>query len=255
MSVVFNTASVCLAMVANSSKRRLVFLGTPSFAASVLNDLFKASQSPAAGFEVVGVVTRPPNIVPGTSSSDGSKPGGEGKPSAVQLAAETWGLPAVNIFTPHSAREPEFLSSLTRLDPDLCVTAAYGNMLPQRFLDLPRLGTLNIHPSLLPKFRGPAPVQRAVLAGVSETGVSLAYTVLRCDAGPVLAQERVQVSSDEAAPELTARLFQRGARLLLQAMPSLLDGSATPATATPQDETQALHAPKVTACAMQGAPL
>ncbi|GFH15759.1 uncharacterized protein HaLaN_12050 [Haematococcus lacustris] len=89
---------------------------------------------------------------------------------------------------------PEFLSSLTRLEPDLCVTAAYGNMLPQRFLDLPRLGTLNIHPSLLPKFRGPAPVQRAVLAGVSETGVSLAYTVLRCDAGPVLAQERVQAS-------------------------------------------------------------
>ncbi|GFH07159.1 uncharacterized protein HaLaN_01920 [Haematococcus lacustris] len=131
---------------------------------------------------------------------------------------------------------------MSSLEPDLCVTAAYGNMLPQRFLDLPRLGTLNIHPSLLPKFRGAAPVQRAVLAGVSETGVSLAYTVLRCDAGPVLAQEQVAVDPEVQAPELLADLFRRGALLLLKSLPAVWDGSAQP---WQQKEEETTHAAKL----------
>eukprot|EP00854_Cymbomonas_tetramitiformis_P020863 gene20863-25019_t len=192
------------------------------------------------------------------------------------------GFPPEKILTPFKAREEDFLEEMAKLAPDLCITAAYGNMLPTAFLNIPRYGTellleridsvmdeaaigsatpqdetavvhaakvakeegvldfklpaktlhnkgggvvdsghqllgfehfllvartLNIHPSLLPKFRGAAPVQRAVEAGVEETGVSVAYTVLACDAGPVLAQRRVAPGDDIQAPELLEQLF------------------------------------------------
>lgn len=90
-----------------------------------------------------------------------------------------------------------FLSALAALEPDLCVTAAYGNMLPQKLLDIPRFGTLNIHPSLLPKYRGAAPVNRCLENGDAVTGVSVAYTVLKCDAGPVLAQQELALQGNE----------------------------------------------------------
>ena len=95
------------------------------------------------------------------------------------------------------AVQEAFLSALEALEPDLCVTAAYGNMLPQKLLDMPRLGTLNIHPSLLPKYRGAAPVNRCLENGDSVTGVSVAYTVLKCDVGPVLAQQELALQGDE----------------------------------------------------------
>jgi methionyl-tRNA formyltransferase len=91
----------------------------------------------------------------------------------------------------------DFLAALAALEPDLCVTAGYGNMLPQKLLDIPRFGTLNIHPSLLPKYRGAAPVNRCLENGDSVTGVSLAYTVLKCDAGPVLAQQELLLQGNE----------------------------------------------------------
>ncbi len=107
------------------------------------------------------------------------------------------------------------------LAPDLCVTAAYGNYLPASFLALPPRGTLNIHPSLLPRYRGAAPVQRALQAGDPETGVSLAYTVQAMDSGPILAQQRVQLTPHDVHTQLLARLFDLGAQILLQELPSV----------------------------------
>ncbi|GIL58280.1 hypothetical protein Vafri_13359 [Volvox africanus] len=118
-------------------------------------------------------------------------------------------------------------------------------MLPQRFLDIPRYGTLNVHPSLLPKYRGAAPVQRALEDGVTETGVSVAYTVLACDAGPVLAQRRVAVDPNVTAPELLQQLFCLGSQLLVEKLPDVFAGRGTQ-MAISQDETQVVHAAKLT---------
>ena len=110
------------------------------------------------------------------------------------------------------------------LRPDLCVTAAYGNFLPTKFLDVPRLGTLNIHPSLLPEFRGAAPVQRALERGVERTGVTVAYTVLEMDAGPVAARSVRELKGDEKHLDLLAELFETGAKLLIDLLPDVWSG-------------------------------
>ena len=133
---------------------------------------------------------------------------------------------------------------LEELQPDLCVTAAYGNMLPKRFLAIPMHGTLNIHPSLLPKYRGAAPVNRCLERGDAETGVSLAFTVLACDAGPVLAQRTLQLDGNEQAPELLTSLFELGSQLLLDRLPEVWSGQAE-RDAQPQDAEQATHAAKM----------
>ena len=153
----------------------------------------------------------------------------------------------------------------------MCVTAAYGNVLPARFLAIPRAGTVNIHPSLLPLYRGASPVQRALEVrglcphhltapttaltsphlspacsqdGVSESGVSLAFTVRAMDAGAIIAQQRVAVGPTVKAPQLLLDLFTIGTSLLLHHLPSILDGSAA-LRATPQEEAAATHAAKV----------
>ncbi|CAI5997044.1 unnamed protein product [Closterium sp. NIES-64] len=190
--------------------------------------------------QVAAVVTQPP------SSRGRGRTKGQLQPTAVgQLAADR-GLPPDRILSPATARDPAFLEALKHLQPDMCITAAYGNFLPSSFLSIPLQGTVNIHPSLLPKFRGASPVQRALEQGVAETGVTVAYTVLQMDAGPIIAQERVLVADDVQAPELLNDLFHRGTHLLLQHLPAVLDGSAA-ATATPQDDSQATHAAKVAA--------
>jgi methionyl-tRNA formyltransferase len=156
-------------------------------------------------------------------------------------------VPAAGLHEPKEGRtdvQEMFLSTLERLEPDLCITAAYGNMLPQRFLNLPPLGTLNIHPSLLPKYRGAAPVNRCLENGDTLTGVSLAYTVLKCDAGPVLAQKEVKLSGDEQAPELLERLFSLGTELLLEKLPEVWSGVAQD-LAQAQDEALVSHAAKM----------
>ncbi|XP_008457093.1 uncharacterized protein LOC103496854 isoform X3 [Cucumis melo] len=137
-----------------------------------------------------------------------------------------------------------FLSTLKALQPELCITAAYGNILPTEFLNIPALGTVNIHPSLLPLYRGAAPVQRALQDGVKETGVSLAFTVRALDAGPVIASEKFEVDEHIKAPDLLALLFLEGSKLLIRELPSILDGSAEK-KAQPQDESKATKAPKI----------
>ncbi|CAO1945581.1 unnamed protein product [Urochloa humidicola] len=220
---------------ADAVKKNLVFLGSPQVAASVLDTLLAASGSPESGFQVAAVVTQPP-----AAKNRGRKL----MPSAVAQLALDRGFPEELIFTPERAREESFLSDLKEVKPDVCITAAYGNILPQKFLDIPPCGTVNIHPSLLPLYRGAAPVQRALQDGVAETGVSLAYTVRALDAGPVIACERFSVDECIKAPELLAILFDIGSKLLINELPSILDGSAKE-KAQPQDDSKATLAPKL----------
>ena len=130
------------------------------------------------------------------------------------------------MFTPEKAKDPEFLDALTTIRPDLCITAAYGNFLPSKFLSIPRLGTLNIHPSLLPKYRGAAPVQRCLENGDNKSGVSIVFTVLKMDAGPILRQIEIPLTGDEKASEFLLNMFKLGTKELLDALPSVIDGTA-----------------------------
>ncbi|KAI5684349.1 hypothetical protein M9H77_05577 [Catharanthus roseus] len=218
-----------------SKKKRLVFMGSPQVSVLVLDALFGASSSPDSLFEVAAIVTQPP------SSRDRGR---KVMPSAVAQHALDKGFPSDLIFTPVKAGEESFLSNFKSLEPELCITAAYGNILPSRFLKIPSMGTVNIHPSLLPLYRGAAPVQRALQDGVKETGVSVAFTVRQLDAGPVIACERVEIDDQIKAPELLELLFIKGSELLIRELPSIFDGSAR-AKAEAQDESKATLASKI----------
>ncbi|KAM3575057.1 hypothetical protein VYU27_002973 [Nannochloropsis oceanica] len=217
----------------SSSPKRVIFLGTPDVAALSLSLLLTASKEGRGGnFSIISVVTQPP-------APSGRKL--KLTPSPVQTLAESAGLP---VLTPDKAKDPAFLSTLQALQPDLCITAAYGNFLPSSFLALPRFGTLNIHPSLLPKYRGASPVQRTLQAGDAMTGVSVLFTELKMDAGPILRQVGHPLEGEEKAPELLRELFAEGTEALIQALPSVWDGTATPQE---QVEEQATKANKITA--------
>nr|AKF43279.1 protein pigment defective 194 [Hypseocharis bilobata] len=220
----------------SSKKKPVVFLGSPQVSATVLDALLNSSASPNSNFEVAAIVTQPPSK---------RERGRKVLPSHVAEHALNWGFPSDLIFTPERAGEEAFLSNLRDLQPELCVTAAYGNILPTKFLKIPLLGTVNIHPSLLPLYRGAAPVQRALQDGVKETGVSLAFTVRALDAGPVIAYERVEVDDHIKAPDLLELLFSEGSNLLIRELPSIFDGSAKE-KAQPQDDSKVTLAPKVT---------
>lgn len=220
----------------NASKQKLVFLGTPEVAAGVLDALLEASQAEDSLFQIAAIVTQPP-----AARGRGRKQ----LPSPVAARALERDFPAPLIWSPEKASEEGFLADLRALNPDVCVTAAYGNFLPSKFLSIPTHGTVNVHPSLLPLYRGAAPVQRALYDGVDLSGVTVAYTVRAMDAGPVIASERVNIDPNIKAPELLTDLFKRGTNLLLRELPAILDGSAK-LKATPQDDSLATHAPKVT---------
>ena len=203
----------------------MLFLGTPDVAATALVSVHESSLRPESPYRLVGVVTQPPKR---------RKRGGGETPSPVGIAAERLGL---RVLCPESARDADFLDELERdVRPDLCITAAYGQYLPKRFLSLPRFGTLNIHPSLLPRWRGSSPVQRSLEAGDGIVGVSVLFTVPRMDAGPIIVQESVEIDGDEKATTLLPRLFEMGTRRLIDALPGVLRGEIAPDTATAQDE-------------------
>ena len=216
----------------NEKVARVLFLGTPDVAAASLVSVHESSLRPDSPYRLVGVVTQPPKR---------RKRGGREVPSPVGIAAERLGL---RVLCPESARDADFLDSLEReVRPDLCITAAYGQYLPRRFLSLPRLGTLNIHPSLLPRWRGSSPVQRSLEAGDDVAGVSVLFTVSRMDAGPIVIQESVDVDGDEQATTLLPRLFEMGTRCLIEyALPGVIRGEISPDTATVQDEGSVVEA-------------
>ena len=204
---------------------RVLFWGTPEFAAPPLRALI------GEGFEVVGVVTQP------------DKPQGRSRtiipPPVKQIAAEE----EIPVFQPKNARDPELFEKLKSLNPDISIVVAYGHILPQRIIDLPPMGTLNIHASLLPALRGAGPIQAAIREGLTETGVSVMRVVPALDAGPVLLQASMPIYDDEAFGELQNRLSELGALTLIEALTLLSLGKATEKI---QDESRATYAPKVT---------
>jgi Methionyl-tRNA formyltransferase len=176
---------------------RVVFWGTPEFAAPSLRALVGES------FEVVGVVTQP------------DKPQGRSRriiPSPVKQIAIDEEIP---LFQPKNARDPELFEKLSELKPDISVVVAYGHILPQKIIDLPKLGTLNIHASLLPALRGAAPIQAAIRQGLMQTGVTVMRVVPALDAGPVILQADTPIFEDETYGELQVRLSELGALALL----------------------------------------
>jgi methionyl-tRNA formyltransferase len=192
---------------------RIVFMGTPEFAVPALAALADA------GHEIAAAYTQPPR--------PGGRRGRELTPSPVQRAAEALGLP---VRCPVSLKTAEAQAEFTGWDADTAVVAAYGLILPQAVLDAPRLGCLNLHASLLPRWRGAAPVQRAILAGDVETGVCIMGMEAGLDTGPVRAIGRTAIGN-QSAGALTAELAQIGARLIVEV---LEDPNAHPATPQPE---------------------
>ena len=201
---------------------RIVFMGTPDFAVSSLRALA------GAGHEVCGVFTQP------------DKPKNRGmklQQSPVKQCALELGLP---VYQPAKLRDGEALSILRALKPDLIAVAAYGKLLPADILELPPLGCVNVHSSLLPKYRGAAPINWAILNGEEETGVTIMYMAEGMDTGDILAQASTPIGIDENAAQLFDRLAELGAGLLVETVKELETGTASP---VPQDETLSSHAP------------
>lgn len=204
---------------------KILFWGTPEFAAPPLRALL------GEGFEVVGVVTQPDRPQGRHHSAVVASP--------VKRIAVEESLP---VLQPERPRGAEFIDTVRALEPDLSVVVAYGHILPREVIELPRLGTLNIHASLLPAWRGAAPIQAAIRAGDGETGVTIMRMVSRLDAGPILLQVPTPIADDETYGELQLRLSELGALALIEAL-SLLDIGQ--ATEWPQDEARATFAPKI----------
>ncbi len=202
---------------------RILFLGTPSFATIPLAALAADGQ-----FTIVGVVTQPDRSV-GRS--------GVPQPPPVKRRAIELGLDAP-ILQPETLRDPAVAEQIAALRPDVGVVAAYGEILRRDLLGIPSLGYLNIHPSLLPRHRGPGPVSGAILAGDDETGVTVMLLEHKMDAGPILAQLRRPLPPDARAGALTDALFHQGSALLIDALPRYAAGALTPVV---QDEAQATY--------------
>ena len=202
---------------------RIVFMGTPEFALPSLRQLIAAR-------EVVAVVTQP------------DRPAGRNRrlkaPPVKQLAA-TAGIP---VLQPRRLREAEAIEALAGLNADLFVVVAFGQILPQSALDLPARGTLNVHASLLPRWRGAAPIQAAIRAGDDESGVTIMLLDAGLDTGPILTRRPVALAPDETGQSLHDRLSQLGAELLLQTMPRYLAGDITPQA---QNDALATYAPQI----------
>jgi methionyl-tRNA formyltransferase len=204
---------------------KVVFCGTPVFAVPALSALHSHPD-----FEVGHVFTQP------------DRPSGRGKklkPSAVKIAAEDFGL---NLSTPEKVSVPEIVQQLKNENYDVGVVVAYGQLLSQAFLDAFKFGCVNIHSSLLPRWRGAAPMQRAIMAGDRETGVSLQKVVKKLDAGDVIAETKIPLPLEMGSMELYTTLSQLGAQLLAQNLSPYLKGEIEP---RPQAESQVTYAKKI----------
>ncbi|NAZ86293.1 methionyl-tRNA formyltransferase [Kineococcus indalonis] len=204
---------------------RLVLAGTPDVAVASLDALLASSH------EVAAVVTRP------------DAPAGRGRRSAASAVAQRAREVGLPLLQPASPREPAFLAELARLEPDACPVVAYGALVPRAALDVPRLGWVNLHFSLLPAWRGAAPVQRAVMAGDDVTGACVFRLEEGLDTGPVLGSLTEPVGSRDTAGDLLQRLAQRGAHLLVDVLDALAAGTAA---AVPQPAEGVSLAPKIT---------
>ena len=204
---------------------RLIFMGTPELASFSLQALLASPD-----FQVIGVVTQP------------DRPKGRHlklQPSPVKELALRANLP---VLQPERARQPAFLEQLRAFQPDLIAVAAFGQILPQSILDLPRFGCLNVHTSLLPKYRGAAPIQWAILNDESETGVTIMKMDAGMDTGPTLTQEKTPIHPEDTAETLHDRLAKMGAELLVRTIPDYVAGKIQP---RPQPAAGVSNAPRI----------
>ena len=187
---------------------KIVYMGTPDFAVLPLRAMKEA------GFEVAAVVTQP------------DKPKGRGKtmmPTPVKEEAVALGIP---VYQPVKVKEPEFLETLKEIAPDIIVVAAFGQIIPKTILNLPRFGCINIHASLLPKYRGAAPIQQAVIDGEKESGVTIQKMGEGLDTGDMISKAVVVLAPEETGGSLFDKLSKAGADLLVKTLPSIFDGTA-----------------------------
>jgi len=203
---------------------RVVFMGSPKFALPTLAALEKS-------YTLVGVVTQP------------DRPAGRGRmvtpPPVKQMAMQL----GIEVIQPQKLREPSAMEKLVQWSPDLIVVAAFGQILRQTVLDLPRFGCINVHASILPRWRGAAPIQAAILHGDEKAGVTIMRMDAGIDTGAILSQRTLTVLPDDTAGSLSERLALDGAKLLLETLPGYLSGKIAP---SPQDESQATYASLIT---------
>ena len=201
---------------------RIVFMGTPDFAVPSLEALLKSEH------QVVGVVTQP------------DRPKGRGQEvvfSPVKAVCQREGIP---VLQPLKMKDPTFLDALRQWKPDVIAVTAYGRILPPAILTLPPRGCINVHGSLLPKYRGAGPIQWAVIRGEQQTGITTMFMAEGMDTGDMLLQETVEIRADDTAGTLAPRLAEVGGRLLVETLRRLEAGTLTP---QPQDDAQATMAP------------
>ena len=201
---------------------RVVFMGTPDIASVCLKKVL------ADGFEVVGVYTQP------------DRPKGRGMKMVCSPVKEVAMAAGIPVFQPENFREEETVEQLRSLKPDVCAVVAYGRILPQKVLDVPKRGCINIHASILPKYRGSAPYQWAVLDGLEETGVTAMYLTREMDAGDIIDVSRTPIGENETAGELLDRLAVLGADLLSKTLSRFAQGEVE---GTAQDASQVSYAP------------
>ena len=204
---------------------RIVYMGTPDIAAVILERLIKEP------YEIVLAVTQP------------DRPKGRGHEMAFSPVKETalkYGIP---VFQPEKLRNPEAVAEIEKSKPDMIVVAAFGQILPKSVLSLPKYGCINVHASLLPAYRGAAPIQWAILDGQKETGVTIMYMNEGLDTGDILLQKAIPIADDETGGSLHDRLAELGAEALTEALPKILDGSLKP---VPQGEMTTPYAKQLT---------
>lgn len=203
---------------------RILFMGTPDFAVSSLKALYES------GEHQITVITQP------------DKPKGRGytlTPPEVKVYAESVGL---SVYQPATLRDEAFAALLRELDPEMIVVAAYGKILPKNVLDYPKYGCINVHGSLLPRYRGAAPIQRALIDGETETGVTIMYMAEGLDTGDMLYKTVVPITEDDNFETLFDKMAAAGAEALLKAIPSIADGTVVPEK---QDDRLSTYAAKI----------
>jgi methionyl-tRNA formyltransferase len=200
---------------------RVVFMGSPDFALPTLKAL-------SQHYDVVGVVTQPDRA---------SGRGRELKPPPVKLLAQKLNIP---VFQPEKLRQPEAMEQLRSWNPDLIVVAAFGQILRKDVLELPPYGCINVHASLLPRWRGAAPINAAILHGDEETGITIMKMDVGLDTGPILTQRSIRLTREDTAGSVFEKLSQLGADLLVETLPDYLSGKIQP---VPQPEDGATYAP------------
>ncbi len=203
----------------NQQNLKIVFMGTPDFAATILEEILKV-------YPVLGVVTQP------------DKPKGRSKEVTFSPVKELAVKHELPVYQPVKAKEPEFLEQLKELSPDVIVVAAFGQILPKALLEIPKYGCINVHASLLPKYRGAAPIQYSVIDGEKETGITIMYMDVGIDTGDIILQDTVPISPEETGGSLFDKMAVQGAASIIKALRQMEAGEVT---RTPQDNEKATY--------------